>query len=202
MPGLGAALSSGRFPALGRRKKIVAFQQHATIFARFRLTGGTFVRSIHGCLHDDCRLKGRHYQPPPSKPGAMKTKGTVQPVVCILGTNAKTAAEIRQLVHSLAFAYRTEVFSDLPTLSSGLEPGDCMAVILDLDSLPLDNRTIRALTAAYPAVSFLCASRDHFHPDLQEAIGCHLFACLTKPIDADELDYFLKCIHAHFTKEV
>lgn len=131
----------------------------------------------------------------------METKGTVQPVVCILGTNAKTAAGIRQLVHSLAFAYRTEVFTDLPTLSSGLEPGDCMAVILDLDSLLLDNRTIRSLTAAYPAVSFLCASRDHFHPDLQEAIGRHLFACLTQPIDADELDYFLKCIRDHFCTE-
>lgn len=67
-------------------------------------------------------------------------------------------------------------------------------VILDLDSVSVDNRTIRELTLQYPQVYFLCMSKDRFHPELKDAICYHIYACLTKPLNYDELLYWLKCI--------
>ncbi|MFA5904595.1 MAG: hypothetical protein WC836_11735 [Desulfobacula sp.] len=70
--------------------------------------------------------------------------------------------------------------------------GNC--VILDLDSVCVDNRTIRELTLQYPQVYFLCMSEDRFHPELKDAICYHIYACLNKPLNYDELLYWLKCI--------
>lgn len=69
-----------------------------------------------------------------------------------------------------------------------------MAVIMDLDSMAVDNRIVRHLTIRYPGVCFLATSRDRFHPDLKDAIGDHIYACLKKPIDEEELSYWLKTI--------
>lgn len=70
----------------------------------------------------------------------------------------------------------------------------CNCVILDLDSIRIDNRTIRELTILYPHIYFLCMSKDRFHPELKDAICYHIYACLTKPLDYDELLYWLRCI--------
>jgi hypothetical protein len=37
-------------------------------------------------------------------------------------------------------------------------------------------------------------SKILYNPELKEAICCHLFACLKKPVDSDELLYWLKSI--------
>ena len=95
--------------------------------------------------------------------------------------------------------YHTQHFASLSGLEAGLMSSECMAAILDIDSVPLDNRAIRKLTLSFTAVCFLCASREHFHPELKDAISNHLFACLNKPLDSDELHYFLKCIQNNET---
>jgi len=71
-----------------------------------------------------------------------------------------------------------------------------LAVILDIDSVPLDNRAIRKLSAQYPGVPLLCISRDRIHPELKDAISYHILACLNKPVDFDELIYWLRCIES------
>jgi DNA-binding NarL/FixJ family response regulator len=58
----------------------------------------------------------------------------------------------------------------------------------------VDNRAIRELASEFPAVHFLCMSKDSFHPELQDAISRHIYACLSKPVDPEELFYWLKCI--------
>lgn len=71
---------------------------------------------------------------------------------------------------------------------------NCVVVILDLDSVSIDNRAIREITLQYPHVYFLCTSKDRFHPELKDAICYHIYACLNKPLDYDELLYWLRCI--------
>jgi DNA-binding NtrC family response regulator len=111
--------------------------------------------------------------------------------VAVTGADEEDAMAICRFIEK--GAYQTTMCHNLAELETALsEP--CMAVILDLDSLSLDNRKIRALTHRHPATCFLCTSRASFHPDLQDAIGHHLFACLLKPVDPDELHYFLRCI--------
>jgi hypothetical protein len=80
-------------------------------------------------------------------------------------------------------------------LESFLKDKACKAVLMDIDSVPVNNRTIRELTIKHPGTYFLCTSKDRFHPELKDAICYHIYACLNKPVDPDELFYWLKSIY-------
>lgn len=90
--------------------------------------------------------------------------------------------------------YRSHLIENIENLDEELTSFSCNCVILDLDSISIDNRDIRELTIEYPHIYFLCMSKDRFHPELKDAICYHIFACLTKPLDYDELLYWLRCI--------
>ena len=49
-------------------------------------------------------------------------------------------------------------------------------------------------TLEFPGAPVLCVSQDKFHPELKDAICYHIYACLNKPIDTEELLYWLQCI--------
>ena len=91
--------------------------------------------------------------------------------------------------------YLVAPIHSLKNLKNHIKQNDCQAVIVDLDSMPVDNRMIRELTKLNPRIHFFCMSKKRFHPELEEAIYNHFFACLYKPIDPDELFYLLKSIH-------
>jgi DNA-binding NtrC family response regulator len=80
-------------------------------------------------------------------------------------------------------------------LEKRLAGGEYLAVILDIDTVPVDNRTIRELTIKYPGVNFFALSAHRFHPELKDAICYHIYACINKPVDPDELFYWLRCIY-------
>ena len=71
---------------------------------------------------------------------------------------------------------------------------DILAVIIDIDSVPVDNRTIRNLTVQNPEIYFFCLSERRFHPELEDAICYHIYACINKPIDPDELFFWIDSI--------
>jgi DNA-binding NtrC family response regulator len=79
-------------------------------------------------------------------------------------------------------------------LKKKLKEASFIAVIIDLDSVAVDNRTIRDLALQFPKIPFLCLSKERFHPELKDSIRDHIYACLIKPIDPDELAYWLNCI--------
>ena len=128
----------------------------------------------------------------------MKDNARVHQHVVILGADAPDMDAICRIIEK--GTYRTETCPGSNELERMLESDPCRTVILDIDSVPLDNRAIRELTQSYPSTSFLCTSRERFHPDLKDAIRHHLFACLHKPVDPDELHYFLKCIRNNGTE--
>jgi DNA-binding NtrC family response regulator len=90
--------------------------------------------------------------------------------------------------------YKAIPLHSLAELEVCLEINDCMSVLMDIDSVSIDNRTIRELTIRHPEAYFLCTSKDRFHPDLKDAICYHIYACLNKPVDPDELFYWLRSI--------
>ncbi|MFZ3048713.1 MAG: hypothetical protein WA151_22590 [Desulfatirhabdiaceae bacterium] len=110
--------------------------------------------------------------------------------IAILGADAADAAAFRKQIENAH--YQTVIYSSLSELKKGLKPGSCMAVILDADSISLDNLIIRNLKALLPTTNFLLASRKRFHPELQESISQILYACLKKPADFNEVTYLLK----------
>ena len=93
-----------------------------------------------------------------------------------------------------AEGYQIELAIQLSDLQHLMATHSYLAVLLDVDSIPVENRTIRDLVLKHPGIPFLCTSRDRFHPELKDAICYHIFACINKPVDPDELLYWLRCI--------
>jgi DNA-binding NtrC family response regulator len=90
--------------------------------------------------------------------------------------------------------YRSRPSHTLQDLETVLNEGTCMVAILDLNMPSIDNRVVRELTLKNPGVYFLGLTRHRFNPELEESICYHVYACLTKPVDPDELLYWLKSI--------
>ena len=113
--------------------------------------------------------------------------------IVILGANQNSCVELSEIINSKNYPLvQTQALSSLEDF---LESDQYVAVVLDIDSVPVDNRTIRELALKYPGVRFLCTSKDRFHPELKDAICYHIYACLTKPVDPDELLYWIKSIY-------
>jgi DNA-binding NtrC family response regulator len=88
----------------------------------------------------------------------------------------------------------SESLKTLEALQQRIAENDILAVIIDIDSVPVDNRTIRNLTVQNPAIYFFCVSERRFHPELEDAICYHIYACINKPIDPDELFFWIDSI--------
>jgi len=91
--------------------------------------------------------------------------------------------------------YAASPMYSIENLVERLNETDHLAVIVDIDTIAIDNRTVRELTIKYPGVYFFCLSKDQFHPELKDAICYHIYACLKKPVDLDELFYWLRSIY-------
>jgi DNA-binding NtrC family response regulator len=113
--------------------------------------------------------------------------------ILVLSADEKECSEICDLLNEQHF--RTVSIHSLPEMITFIHDIECLVVIMDLDSVPIDNRTIRELTIKYPDIYFLCISSDRFHPHLKEALCYHIYACINKPVDPDELIYWVGSIH-------
>src|SRR5271157_5021742 len=87
----------------------------------------------------------------------------------------------------------------LANIQGLIEQNSCRALILDLDTVPVDNRRVRNLKKANPGLCVLAVSGRIFHPELKEAIASYIYACLCKPVDPDELIYLVKSIFCNAT---
>lgn len=87
-----------------------------------------------------------------------------------------------------------QAVTSLEEIKKKLEEETFMAVLMDIDSVVVDNRSIKEVVSEFPDTPFLCMSKGRFHPELKDAISQHIYACLSKPIDPEELFYWLKCI--------
>lgn len=79
------------------------------------------------------------------------------------------------------------------------EEKDRLVVILDLDSALVTNRLLRDVKRKHSALQIIGISSRPFHPELREAIATHIYACLCKPVDPDDLIYLVKSIFCNAT---
>jgi DNA-binding NtrC family response regulator len=117
----------------------------------------------------------------------------MNPVVLVVNANQKEANGIGDLLRPEG--YTPCIIDNLEGVEHAVAANGCLVVLLDLDSLKVSNRAVRQMTVKFPLVRFLCTSRRPFHPELEDAIGFHFYACMQKPVDPDELLYWMKCIH-------
>lgn len=90
--------------------------------------------------------------------------------------------------------YQTTPMRSLAEMELQLEQSDCRAVIVNLDNISATNKNFKALKQKKPAMSIITLSERQFHPELEEAIRDHISVCLRKPVDSDELVFWLKSI--------
>lgn len=90
--------------------------------------------------------------------------------------------------------YSTTPLHSLQDLEENILQGGFRVVILDLDGLPADNRFFRDLKRKNPSAIFIALSSRPFHPELKESLCVHIYACIRKPYDPMELNYWLKTI--------
>jgi DNA-binding NtrC family response regulator len=91
--------------------------------------------------------------------------------------------------------YRTIPIYSMSNLHRWIQESGCIVVLLDIDTISVDNRVVRELTVKNPGVYFLALSKHRYNPELRDAICYHIYACMNKPVDPDELFYLLKSIY-------
>ena len=91
--------------------------------------------------------------------------------------------------------YSVTIKRTFSSLEELIESSQYVAAIFDIDSVPVENRKIRDLALKYPGFCFLCTSKDRFHPELKDAICYHIYACMNKPVDPDELLFWIRSIY-------
>jgi DNA-binding NtrC family response regulator len=121
----------------------------------------------------------------------------MQKCILVVNTDKKQCRELGELIEKERYPVST--LHSLQNLETHLEENKFQAVIIDIDTVPVDNRTIRKLTLKFPGIYFFCLSEKPFHPELKDAICYHIYACLNKPVDEDELFYFLRSIYENET---
>ena len=121
----------------------------------------------------------------------------MQKCILIVNTDKKQCRELGELIEKER--YSVSALHSLQNLETYLQENKFQAVIIDIDTVPIDNRTVRDLTIKFPEVYFFCLSVQPFHPELKDAICYHIYACLNKPVDEDELFYFLRSIYENET---
>jgi DNA-binding NtrC family response regulator len=80
--------------------------------------------------------------------------------------------------------------ADVPRYMQGRDRG---VLLVDLDTEPVTNAELRALKKKH-ALTIIALSGEHLHPDLEESLRHHIYACLGKPVDPDELLYMLRSV--------
>ncbi len=87
----------------------------------------------------------------------------------------------------------------LLSLKKIVQDTPCRVVILDLDSVPVDNRFIKEFKRQNPGFPIMVLSSRSFHPELEQVMSKHICACLRKPPDPEELLYCIRsfCENEH-----
>ena len=114
-----------------------------------------------------------------------------EPVI-VVDANDKQSQELCAMLE--AEHYKTTAFYSLANLEGAVSKNGCQIILVDLDTLPVNNRLFRDIKKKNPAVRIIGISGRPFHPELQEAMSKYIYVNLSKPVDGDELIYWLKSI--------
>jgi DNA-binding NtrC family response regulator len=90
--------------------------------------------------------------------------------------------------------YHATPVDSLTHLEKDICENDCQVLVVDLDTVQFDKKLFRNLKKTKPELSILGLSNRPFHPELEEAMSRHIYACINKPVDEDELIFFLKSL--------
>jgi DNA-binding NtrC family response regulator len=94
--------------------------------------------------------------------------------------------------------YTATPMNSLANMDRYMAEIDCRAVVLNLDNISVTNKTLRDLKRKKPSINIIALSKRQFHPELEEALEEalreYISVCLARPVDTDDLVYWLKTI--------
>ena len=112
--------------------------------------------------------------------------------VAVVDANKRSCQELCALVKQANFPV-APLYS-LEDLHKHLGKEQVEVLIVDLDTLPVGNNFFKTLKKQNPKLYILCLSSLTYHPGLREAMESHIYASLAKPLNSEELLYWLKAI--------
>ena len=118
----------------------------------------------------------------------------------VLDTDRKQCKSLCDLLTD--HEYLSTAMSSLTKMDEYLGENDCRAIILNLDNISVTNKILKDLKRKNPMINIIGLSKRQFHPELEEALREYISVCLAKPVDPDELTYWLKTIYENNEKPV
>ncbi len=115
-----------------------------------------------------------------------------RPKVAVVDADKKNCRTICALLEQANIAAAS--IHTLDGLARHLREEPVEVLITDLDTLPIDNTIFRTIKKQYPNLHIFCLSSRKYHPDLEEAMGSHICASLAKPLNHEELFFWLKAV--------
>jgi DNA-binding NtrC family response regulator len=113
-------------------------------------------------------------------------------LVVLMDTKSGDWIEVERMLNECN--YRIHPVRSLEELEKLIKLKHCQVVLLDLDMVSVHSRFFRLLKAESPHLSILALSERTFHPELKEALTHHICACFRKPLEQDELAFWLKAV--------
>ena len=110
----------------------------------------------------------------------------------VLDNDPNTGKELSEILAEQPF-HVTQIRT-LAECKAHLRQNPCCALLLDLDTVDIDNRAIVQLKKQHPTLTIIAKSLRKFHPELEESLRSYIFACLTKPLDPTELQFWLRSL--------
>jgi hypothetical protein len=112
--------------------------------------------------------------------------------IIILDPDEKQSLELCAMLekegyHPIPLSSLSEFAPDLNAESPG-------ALIVNLDRVPLNNRDLMELRSLNRGTCIIGLSSRTFHPELKEALTRYIDVCFAKPVDREELLYWLKAV--------
>ena len=119
--------------------------------------------------------------------------------VTVLSSNREESQDLCRLLDNYDFK-PWKVFS-IAELDKALKESNAHVLVMDIDAISLTKSFINQLKVDFPKLKVLSLSKNRFHPDLKEIIPRYVHACLSKPIDAEELIFWLQSIEKDSVKD-
>lgn len=118
-----------------------------------------------------------------------------KPAVAVMDGDKDNCRKTSDLLR--ASDYPTVSLTSFEDLPEQILRASVKVLLVDLDNVVVDNTFFRNIKKRQPGVFILALSSASHHPDLKEAMASHIYACLAKPLDPEELLYWLWSISEH-----
>ena len=112
--------------------------------------------------------------------------------VLLLDADENQSKDLSEILAN--YEYRPIALNSLAHFETHAKNHECRALILNLDNVAVSNKILRELKRKKPLLNIIALSGRQFHPELEESIRDHISVCLAKPVDADDLIFWLKSV--------